>query len=100
MGGKQDGAARRFVHSARFHADEPVLDEIKPADAVSASERVELGQQARRRKPPAVKRDRIAALEFDRDIDRLVGRILRVDGARIDVVRDLLRRVLQHLTLG
>ena len=100
MGGEQNGAARRFVHAPRLHADEPVLDEIEPADAVSPSERVELGQQVRGRKPMAVERDRVAALEFDRDIDRLVGRILRVDGARIDVVRDLLRRVLQHLTLG
>ena len=67
---------------------------------MGAPERVELGQQVRRREPPAVERDRVAALEFDRDIDGLVGRILRVDGARIDVVRDLLRRVLQHLALG
>ena len=43
--------------------------------------------------------DGIAALEFDGDIDRLVGRVLRIDGARIDVVRDLLRWVLQHLPL-
>ena len=36
----------------------------------------------------------------DRDHRRLVGRRFRIDGARIDVVRDLLRRILQDLSLG
>ena len=98
--GKQDGAARGLVHASRLHADESVLDQVEPADPVGAPERVKLGQQASRREPAAVERDRIAALELDGDIGGLVRRILRIEGARIDVVGDLLRRVLQHLALG
>ena len=45
MRGEQDGAARRLVHAARLHADEAVLDQVEPADAVLATERVEPRQQ-------------------------------------------------------
>ncbi len=96
---KQNGAARRLVHAARLHADETVLDEIEPADAVCAPERVERSEQIRGRKPLAIERDRVAALEIDHDITGLIGRRLRIERARIDVVRHLLRRVLQHLAL-
>jgi hypothetical protein len=41
----QDRAAGRLVHAARLHADEAVLDQVEPADAVVAAEIVELGQQ-------------------------------------------------------
>src|SRR5439155_6266046 len=34
----QDGAAGRLVHAARLHADEAVLNEIEPADAMGAPE--------------------------------------------------------------
>ena len=74
MRGEQDGAARRLVHAARLHADEAVLDQIEPADAVALAELVELRQQRRRRQLLAVDRDRVARLEIDRDDGRLVGR--------------------------
>ena len=41
MRGEQDGAARRLVDAARLHADETVLDEIEPADAVGLAELVQ-----------------------------------------------------------
>ena len=37
MGGQQNRATWRLVHAARFHADEPVLDQIDPADAIVAA---------------------------------------------------------------
>ena len=95
-----DGAARRFVHAAALHADEAVLDQVKPADAVTTAEFVELGQQRRRADALAVQRDAVAALEIDRDILRRVGRVLGVHGARIDVVGHFLPRIFEHLPLG
>src|ERR1700679_176994 len=41
MGGVEDGAAGRLIDAARLHADEAVLDEIDPADAVLAAQHVE-----------------------------------------------------------
>ena len=44
MGGMQDRAAGRFIHAARFHADEAVLDQVDAADAVLAAELVKRAQ--------------------------------------------------------
>ena len=44
VGDVEDGAAGRLVDAARFHADEAVLDEVDPADAVVAAEPVEVGR--------------------------------------------------------
>ena len=46
----------------------------------------------------AVDRDGVAALEVDRHILRLVRRLLRIVGARIDVIGHLLRGVFEHLS--
>ncbi len=81
MRGKQDRAARRLVHAARLHADETVLDQIEPADAVPASEPVEMREQHGRRHRRAIDRDRIALLEIDDDEARLVRRLFGIDGA-------------------
>ena len=62
----------------------------RPSSLSSAS-------SARGRQLLAVDRDGVAALEIDADVGRLVGRVLGIDGARIDIVRHLLRRVFQHL---
>ena len=94
MSGEQDSAARRLVHAARLHADEAVFHQVEPADAIGAAELIELGEQRRRRHFLAVDRRGIAALEIDGDVRRPVGRFLRVDGARIDVIGHFLRRVL------
>jgi hypothetical protein len=51
-----------------------------------AAKIVQLGQQRRRRQRLAVDRDRIAALEADLDVGRLVGRVLRRDGALVDAL--------------
>src|SRR5437879_5699659 len=76
MGAVQDGATRRLVDAARLHADETVLDEVEPADAMLAAERVERGEQHRRRQLLAVYGDGIATREFYLDIFRLVRRRL------------------------
>ena len=61
---------------------------------------VELGQHCRGREPLAVKRDRVAAFELDADVSGRVGRLLRIERTRIDVIGHLLRRVLQHFPFG
>ena len=64
------------------------------------AELVELREQRRGRQLLAVDRDRVAVLEIDRDDGRLVGRLLGIVGARIDIVGHVLRGVFQHLALG
>ena len=91
-----DRAAGSLVHPAALHADEPVLDEVETADAVSTAIVVERRQQCGRAHALAVDRDAVAALEIDRDVFRRVGRVLGVHGARIDIVGDLVPRVLKH----
>ena len=61
---------RRFVHAARFHSDEAVFDQIKPADAVLTSVIVELFQQRSGRHGLAIYGNSVAALEIDRDVLR------------------------------
>ena len=51
------------------------------------------------RRAPSIA-DRIAVLEVDRDHRRLVGRVLRADGALVDDLVGLDRRVFQDLSLG
>lgn len=87
-------------HAARFDADEAVLDEVEPAYAMGAAELVELRQQRRRRERDAIDGDGVAPVEVDCHILRDVGRLFRIDGAGIDIVRHFLRRVLEHLALG
>src|ERR1700688_4942781 len=61
-------------------AGDSFLPSIGTASArVGTAERVEPPEQRRRRELLAVDRDRVAALEIDRDVGRLVGRILGVD---------------------
>src|SRR6185312_14316177 len=96
---EQDGAARGLIDAARLHADEAVLDEIEPADAVLAAMLVELGQELGRRQRRAVDRDGIALLEPDLDIGRLVRRLRRIDGAREHVGDGLDPGILQRLSL-
>ena len=97
---KQDRAAGRLVHAARLHADEAVFDQIETADPIVVAELVEGGEQGRGAHRLAVDRDRIAFLERDLDHGRLVGRVLGMNGARVDISRRFFRRVLQNLALG
>ena len=96
----QDGATRRFVHAARFHADEPVFQQIEPTNAMALAQLVQLPQQLRRAQPFAIDRHRIAALEIDGDIFRRIRRIFRVIGAAVDIIRHFFPRIFQHLALG
>src|SRR3546814_8170416 len=49
MRARIDFAARRFIHAARLHADEAVLDEVEAADAMLAAEVVQGREQRRGR---------------------------------------------------
>ncbi len=56
-----DLAAGGLVHAAALHADEAVLDQVEPADAVLPAEIVERREQGRRAHRLAVERDAVAA---------------------------------------
>ncbi len=77
MGFEEDSAARRFVNAARLHADETVLDQIEPANAIGLAQLVQLCQQGRRGHLHVVDGDRIALLEINRNLCHDVGRIFR-----------------------
>src|SRR5258705_11661604 len=100
MGGKQYGAARRLIDAARFHSDEPVLDEIDAADSVVTAKLIQPRQQGRRREPLAVEADGVAPFAADADHSCLVGGVLGADGPLINDARGLDRRVLEDLALG
>src|SRR3546814_17834363 len=72
-----DFAARRFVHTARLHADEAVLDQVEPADALLAAQVVERREQGRGRHRLSVKRYAVAAPEIHGDILGRIGPVLR-----------------------
>ena len=93
----QDGAARRFIDAARLHADEAVLDEIEPADAIVAAEIVERGEQASPATSPCRRCATGSPFLNSISIDgRLVGRVFGRDGALIDIRRRLDPRIFQH----
>ena len=96
MGLVEDGAAGGLVDAAALHADEAVLDQVDPADAVLAAEFVELGQQFGRRQTFAVHGDGIALLEIDFDILRLGRAHLPGDGQHVHVFRWLRPRGLRE----
>ncbi len=88
VGAAEDRAGRGLVDAAAFHADQAVFDDVGPADAVPAAERVQLGEEPDTRDPLAVQADGVALLEFDLDVLRRVRRLFRAD------------RELVHLLLG
>ena len=67
VGGVEDGHARGFVDAAALHADEAVLDDVDPSDAVATADLVELADHLERRTLFAVEGDGNAGLEADRD---------------------------------
>jgi hypothetical protein len=77
VGAQHDRAARSFVAAARLHADIAVLDQIETADAVLATQFVELGQNLGRAHAGAVQGDDIAFLVGQFQILGLVGRGFR-----------------------
>ncbi len=72
----QDRAAGRLIHAADLHADEAVLDHVHAADAVFAAELVQRLHHAERGQRLAVHGDAVALLEIERDVLRLVRRVL------------------------
>ena len=99
----QDRASRCLVHAAGFHADEPILHHVHPADAVFAAEPVEGLHHLERRHRPTVDGDAVALLKIHRDVLRLVRRVL---GRHAQLVHALVLRrggveprVLEHAGL-
>src|SRR3546814_5592669 len=66
-----DFAAGRFIHPARLHADEAVLDEVETPDAVLAAKVVERRQQSGGRHRLPVQRDAVAALRSEEHTSEL-----------------------------
>src|SRR3546814_5478945 len=64
---------------------------------VCSSDLVERREQRGGRHRPAVQGNAVAPFEIDRDDLGLVGRVLGIDGARIDVIGHFLPRILEHL---
>src|SRR3546814_15413953 len=82
VGDVQDAAARGLVEAAVLHADEAVLDQVEPADAVGAAELVEPGEHGGRAQALAVDRHGVALLEADLVEGRLVYRTSVREGKR------------------
>ncbi len=76
VGHHQDGAARGLVDPAALHADETVLDQIDPADAVLAGQLVQCLHHRGGLHRLAVDRHAVAALEVEFDVFGLVRRVL------------------------
>ena len=68
----EDGAARGFVHPPGFQAHVAVFHQVHPADAVFAAEVVEPGQEIGGAEALAVHRHRVAVLEVDLHVLRLI----------------------------
>ena len=97
---EQDGAAGGFIDAARFHADKAPFHQIKPANAVFASQLVQAGQDRRRRHGFAVDRHRIAELKANFDKFSVIRRLFWADGALIDIIGRFNSGIFQHLALG
>src|SRR5262249_749830 len=78
-------------------ADEAIFDKIEPPDAVGTAELIELPEQRSRRRLLSVNGNRITALEINRDVGRLVRRLLGIDRAGENVIRNVLRGIFQNL---
>ena len=65
-----------------------------------AAKVIQRSQQRRGRHRFAIQRDTVALFKIDGDIFRRVGRVFRIDGARIDIIGCLIPRVLKHFAFG
>src|SRR3546814_21133284 len=79
-----------YVHTLSRH-------DARPSYAGLAAEIGERREQRGGRHRPAVQCNAGAPFEIDRDDLGLVGRVLGIDGARIDVIGHFLPRILEHL---
>src|SRR5215208_8167710 len=99
MGGMEDRAAGRLVDASRFHAYEPVFDQVDAPYAIDAAKIIQGSEECGRRERTAVECDGIALAEFDLSIGRLVRRIFGGNGALINIGRRLGPGVFEHLAL-
>ena len=97
MGTGVDFATRRFIHTARFHTNETVLDQIKTANAMRAAKLIKRCQQCCWRHRFAVQGNAVTLFKIDGDIFRRIGRILWIDRTRIDIIRRFIPRIFKHL---
>ncbi len=97
MGLQHDRAARRFINTAGFHANEPTFNQVKASNAIVACIFIESRQQFRRRHLLSVNGNGITLFIVDFDIGRCVWGILRGDAARINIFTGFFPWVLQCL---
>jgi hypothetical protein len=97
----QNGPAGSLVHPAALHAHETVLDERHLADAVSAANRVQRGDElvAGSRVACAVDSNGSARFELDVHVRRPVGCLADRAGDRVDAIERLPRRILDLAAL-
>src|SRR5256885_14541246 len=93
--GVQQGPARCLVHATGLHADQAVLDDVGPADAVLASDGVERLEQLDGTERHAIHGDRRPLLEPDLDDGRQLRRLERVACHDEDVLRGVVGGVFQ-----
>jgi hypothetical protein len=72
--------------SARLHADQSILDDVGPADAMAPADPVQLGKKIDRSKRPAVHRNWRAAPKTDCDFLRFRGRVLGISGQQEEIL--------------
>ena len=95
----EDRAARGLVDAAGLHPDEPVLDDVHPADAVPGPRLVQPGEQGGRPEPLAADGDRDAALETDVDGLGLGRGLVGVPGDAVETGGRSVPGILEILSL-
>ena len=95
--GKQDRAPGRLVDAPRLHAHKAILDKVELADAMWRAKPVQLGQERCGRKLLTIDRDR-SPRSNPTAITPAYPALRRDNGARIDIVWDFLRRILQQFS--
>src|ERR1700751_4598126 len=95
----QDSHSWTLIHTARLDAHVTILDQIDPSHAVPAAYFVGPLYEPGGREPFAVDRNRIAAIELDLNILRLIRGVFGCDRHLEDIIVWLRPWVLQNATL-
>ena len=96
---QQDRAARRLIHTTRFHPHIAVLHDVGSAHAVLPADAVQLAQKFGSRHRNAVYRHRIALLKSEHHFSRLIGRGNGRDSPTEHLFGRLQPRVFQNAAL-